>query len=69
MRYQITIEMPCLEWDLEAESADDAFKEAITFLKDTCGNLFLNDVSIDLKDVITVEPIEAPQQDQGEQEG
>jgi len=68
MRYRATIEMPCLEWDLDAESADDAFKEAITFLKDTCGNIFLDDLGIDLKDVITVEPIEAPQQDQGEQE-
>ena len=67
MRYKVSIEMPCLEWE-DAETPDDAFKEAVTFLKDTCGDLFLNDLSIDLKDVITVEPIETSQQDRGEQE-
>jgi len=69
MRYRVSIEMPCLEWDLDAESPKDAFKEAIAFLDDTCGDLFLDDLGIDLKDVITVEPIEASQQDRGEQEG
>jgi len=68
MRYKVSIEMPCLEWDLDAESADDAFKEAITFLKDSWGDYFLDDLGIDLKDVITVEPIEASQQDRGEQQ-
>ena len=68
MRYRVSIEMPCLEWDLDAESPKDAFKEAVTLLKDTCGDMFLDDLGIDLKDVITVEVIEAPQQDPGEQE-
>ena len=68
MRYRISIEMPCLEWDLDAESAEDAFKEAVTLLKDTCGDMFLKGLGIDLKDVITVEPIEASQQDETEKE-
>lgn len=68
MRYRISIEMPCLEWDADAESPNDAFKEAVTLLKDTCGDMFLDDFGIDLKDVITVEPIEASQQDPGEQQ-
>jgi len=61
--------MPCLEWDADAETPDDAFKEAVTLLKDTCGDMFLDDLGIDLKDVITVEPIEVPQQDRAEQAG
>lgn len=69
MRYRLSIEMPCLEWDLDAESAEDAFKEAVTLLKDTCGDMFLDDFGIDMKEVITMEPIEASQQDQAEQEG
>ena len=68
MRYKVSIEMPCLEWEEDAESADDAFKEAITLLKDTCGDMFLDDLGIDLKEVITVEPVEAPQQDETEKE-
>jgi len=60
--------MPCLEWDLDAESPDDALKEAITFLDNSCGDLFLKSLKIDLESVITVEPIEASQQDQAEQE-
>ena len=68
MRYRVSIEMPCLEWEEDAESADDAFKEAITLLKDTGGDMFLDDLGIDMKEVITVEPIEASQQDRGEQQ-
>ncbi len=68
MRYRITIEMPCLEWHLDAESAEAAFKEAVTYLDNSCGDLFLKDLGIDMKEVITVEPIEACQQDQAEQE-
>ena len=68
MRYRVSIDIPGMEWDVDVESREDAIKEAITYLKDTMGDVFLDNLGLDLEEIITVEAVDEPEQHRGEQE-
>lgn len=67
MRYRVSIDIPGMEWDVDVESREDAIKEAITYLKDTMGYQFLDNLGFDLEEIITVEAVDDTEQDRGEQ--
>jgi len=58
MRYRVSIDIPGMEWEVDVESREDAIKEAITYLKDTMGEAFLDNLGVDLEEVITVEAVD-----------
>jgi len=61
MRYRVSVNFQDWEIELEAASSSDALKEASRRLDDHLENVLL-------EAIIIVEPIEASQQDPGEQE-
>jgi len=68
MRYRVSIDIPGMEWDVDVESREDAIKEAITYLKDTMGDVFLDNLGLDLEEIITVEAVDDTEQDREKQE-
>lgn len=61
MRYRVSVNFQDWEIELEAASSSDALKEASRRLDDRLENVLL-------EAIIIVEPIEASQQDPGEQQ-
>jgi len=61
MRYRVSVNFQDWEIEVEAASSSDALKEASRRLDDRLENVLL-------EAIIIVEPIEASQQDPGEQE-
>jgi len=61
MRYRVSVDFQDWEIELEAASSSDALKEASRRLDDHLENVVL-------EAIIIVEPIEASQQDPGEQQ-
>ncbi len=61
MRYRVTVDFKSWEIELEAATSGDALKEASRRVEDHLENVLL-------EAIIIVEPIEASEQDRGEQE-